>query len=368
MVHVERPEDNTVSRKKSVNRRTFFGLLLGAAAALAGIVSLNSILSKKPTTELNTLATTATAAPTLAKTTATSLAATMATSSSVASISSETGMASVVVVKGSANTDPQLLVDKALENLGGVEKLIPAGTNILVKPNVGFYEPDPTTDPRITAAVVKALKPTQPSQIIVGDSSLRGVDAGYALQVTGTRSQAEAAGAKVIDLTKDSVVNVDVPNGVATKSVSVFKTVRDSFVISVPRLKRHADTTVTISMKNMIGALPDSEKGRFHQVNLDQCVADFNSVLRPKLVIIDATKVMTKRGPSGGVMVQLNMLIASTDPVAADVIGAQLLFHAEGIADPSAAVGRIAHIQNAARLGVGIADPTRIQVLNVSIE
>ena len=132
--------------------------------------------------------------------------------------------------------------------------------------------------------------------------------------------------------------------------------------MSVPRLKRHTDTTVTISMKNMIGTVPDSEKGRFHQTNLDQCVADLNSALRPKLIIVDATKAMTITGPSGGVMVDLNLVIASTDPVAADVIAAQQLFQAEGLADTSSAVGSIVHIQDAAKSGVGVADPSRIHV------
>jgi len=361
---VESSNGKSEPRKRLVNRRTFFGLLIAAAAAVAGIVSIDSILSKNPAPETSTSTTVATPAATTTAPTPTVIKTDSSTS--IASFS-DTNVAQVVVVKGTANTDPQVLVDKALEALGGVENLVPAGMNILVKPNVGFYDKDPTTDPRITAAVVKALKAARPGQIVVGESSLRGVDAGYALQATGTRSLAEAAGAEVKDLTKDSVVSVTIPNGIAIKSVEVFKTVRDSFIVSVPKLKRHSDTTVTISMKNMMGTVPDSEKGRFHQTNLHQCVADLNSALRPKLVIVDATKAMTQRGPSGGVMVALNLVIASTDPVAADVIAAQQLFQAEGVADASTAVGRIEHIQDAAKIGVGVADPSRIQVLNVSV-
>ena len=360
---MERSNSKSESRKRPVNRRVFLGLLLGAAA-VAGVVSFDSILSKNAEPEAS--ASTAAAVPT-STTIALSPTVTKTVASTSTSLSSETNVAQVVVVKGAANTDPQLLVDKALEALGGVENLVPAGTNILVKPNVGFYETDATTDPRITAAVVKALKAAQPGQIVVGESSLRGVDTTYAFQTTGTKSLAEAAGAEVKDLTKDSVVSLVIPNGVAIKSVQVFKTARDSFIVSVPRLKRHTDTTVTISMKNMIGTVPDSEKGRFHQTNVDQCVADLNSALRPRLVIVDATKAMTKSGPSGGVMVDLNTVIASTDPVAADVIAAEQLFQAEGLTDTAGAVGNIVHIEAAAKIGVGVADPSRIQVLNLSL-
>jgi uncharacterized protein (DUF362 family) len=341
--------------KRPVSRRTFFGLLIGAAAAIGGIMSLDFILPKEA--EPETSRSTTVASPTVTETTS---------NTSTVSIS-EPNVVRVVVVKGTASVDRQVLVDKALEALGGVEKLVPTGTNILVKPNVGFYETDATTDPRITAAVVETLKRARPSQIVVGESALRGIDVDYALQITGTRSLAEAAGAEVRDLRKDTVVTVEVPNGLAIKSVNVFRTARDSFIVSVPRLKRHSATTVTISLKNMIGAAPDDEKGRFHQVNLNQCIADLNMALRPRLAIIDATEAMTRSGPSGGVMVELNLVLASTDPVAADLVAAEELFKAEGIADPSGAAASIEHIQNAARLGVGTADPSRIEVMNVSV-
>ena len=328
---------------RSVNRRTFFTLLVRAAAAIAGIISLDFIVPRN-------------------------VAASIVTKSSgVSMVSPETSLASVVIVKGTTDTDAQVYVDKALEALGGVEKLVPTGTNILIKPNVGFYDKDATTDPRITAAVVKALKRAQPNQIIVGESALRGIDVEHALQVTGTRSLAEAAGAEVRDLRKDDIVTVEIPNGVAIKSVTVFKTVRDSFIVSVPRLKRHSATTATISLKNMIGTLSDNEKGRFHQVNLNQCIADLSLALHPGLVVIDATRAMTKRGPSGGVMVDLNLVVASTDPVAADLIAAEELFKAEGTTDPRGAAISINHIQNAAQLGVGIADFSKIQVLTLNI-
>jgi uncharacterized protein (DUF362 family) len=202
----------------------------------------------------------------------------------------------------------------------------------------------------------------------VGDSSVRGNDVGYALQVTGTRSAAEEAGAEVRDFTKDQAVSVNLPKGVALKSVDVFRTVRDcSHIVNVPRLKRHSATTLTISLKNMIGTVTDNEKGHFHQVNLNQCIADLNSGVRPNLVIIDATKIMTKRGPTGGTMVESNMTIASLDPVAADVIAAEELFRAEGVNDPRSSVSRVEHIQKAAELGVGVAERSKIEIIDVRI-
>jgi uncharacterized protein (DUF362 family) len=351
---VDDPRGKQESSKKPIDRRTFFGLLMAAGTAIAGIVSIDFILPKNTRPETST-STTMTAPP-----------ATRSASSST--VSSQPNVVRVVVVKGTASVDPQVFVDKALEALGGVERIVPTDVNILVKPNVGFYEKEATTDPRITAAVVKALKRARSSRIVVGETALRGVDVEYALEMTGTKTLAEAAGAEVRDLRKDEVVNIEVPNGLAVKSINVFRTARDSFIVSVPRLKRHSATTVTISLKNMIGTVPDSQKGRFHQVNLDQSIADLNIALRPKLAIVDATRAMTRSGPSGGVMVDLNLVFASTDPVAVDLVAAEELFKAEGITDPRTAAASVSHIQTAAQLGVGVADLSKIEVLNVSVD
>jgi uncharacterized protein (DUF362 family) len=66
-------------------------------------------------------------------------------------------------------------------------------------------------------------------------------------------------------------------------------------------------------------------------------------------------------------MVDLNLVVASTDPVAADLVAAEELFKAEGNTNPRGAAISINHIQNAAQLGVGTADFSKIQVLTLNI-
>ena len=335
----------------AVSRRTFLKLL---AAGVSGffVARLFDFLATK-TIETQTGTVTATVTKTV----------TAATTVGPASKS-----AKVVMVRGAPNVGPQALVDKALELLGGVEKLVPMGASVLVKPNVGFYEKDAVTDPQVIAAVIRSLKRAKPARIVVGESSVRGYDTEHALRVTDMRGVAEEAGAEVRDLRKDPAVSVGLPKGRAITSVDVFKTVHDSsYIVNMPRLKRHSATVTTICLKNMMGALPDSEKGRFHQVNLSQCIADLNSVIRPNLVVIDATRAMTRRGPTGGIMVDINLVIASLDPVAADAVAAEELFKAEGVSDPRGAVSRIEHIQRAAELGIGVADSSKIEVLEVTL-
>jgi len=347
-----KPEtDKNTFSGNPIGRRSFLKLLVAGAAVLAGLKALDLILPKhaEPETRITT-------------------SASVVTTTASAGTTSPPKGSVVVIVRGPMGVNPQLLVDKGLEMLGGVEKLIPSGASLLVKPNLGFYEKDATTDPRVTSAVIRALRRAAPTRVIVGDSSVRGNDVEYAFQVTGTRSAAEEAGAEVRDFRKDQMVSVNLPKGVAMSSVNVFKTVRDcSYIVNVPRLKRHSATVLTISLKNMMGTVPDSEKGRFHQVNLNQCIADLNSAVRPNLVIVDATRIMTRRGPTGGIMVESNMIIASLDPVAADVIAAEELFRAEGVNDVRSSISRVEHIQKAAELGVGVADRSKIEIVDVKI-
>jgi len=348
-------EPRDTKRDKSlpavVSRRTFLKLLAAGVSGFLAARSFDFLVPK--TTETQTSTVTATVTKTVTATT---------------TVGPASKSANVVMVRVVPNVSPQALVEKALELLGGVEKLVPIGASILVKPNVGFYERDAVTDPRITAAVIRSLKQVKPARIVVGESSVRGYDTEHALSVTDTRGIAEEAGAEVRDLRKDPAVSVSLPKGRAITSVDIFKTVHDSsYIVNIPRLKRHSATVTTICLKNMMGTLPDSEKGRFHQVNLSQCIADLNSVIRPNLVVIDATRAMTKRGPTGGTMVDLNLVIASLDPVAADAVAAEELFKAEGVSDPRGAVSRIEHIQKAAELGIGVADRSRIEVLDVTL-
>jgi len=275
----------------------------------------------------------------------------------------------VSVVKGTSATNRRALVEKALESIGGIQKILPNGSRVLVKPNVGFYSRDATTEPDVVASMVEIVKKTNPEALIVGDSSMRGYDTTHAFEFSGIAEAVKNLGFECRNLAKDSVETLDIPNGVAIRKVSTYRTVREStFIISVPKLKRHSTTTVTISLKNMLGLITDDEKGRFHREGIDQSIADLNSALKPNLVVIDATRVMTDTGPTGGEMVELNTIIASRDPVAADLIAAERLFALEGASSPKDAADGIVHIQKAAELGVGFADRSKIKVFEGTLD
>jgi uncharacterized protein (DUF362 family) len=120
-------------------------------------------------------------------------------------------------------------------------------------------------------------------------------------------------------------VKIEIPNGEALKSITVPRIVTESAIISAAKLKTHLNTKVTLGMKNMFGLLPDKLKGKYHMKGISKVVVDINSVLRSALTVIDGFMGMEGQGPVDGTPVQMNLIIAGTDPVATDATAARVM-------------------------------------------
>ena len=116
----------------------------------------------------------------------------------------------------------------------------------------------------------------------------------------------------------------------------------------MPIVKNHSLSVCTIGMKNFYGIL-GGRRSQLHQ-HIDQSIVDLACFCRPTLVVVDATRVMFRGGPTGGSLDNVavkNCVICATDQVAADARGAEFL----GI-DPS----RVGHIMLAYKNGLGKID------------
>lgn len=267
----------------------------------------------------------------------------------------------VSIVRG---RDVGEMVRRAVEALGGVRKVVKPGSRVLIKPNVGFNRPEAVTSPEVLRAVIEVVREADPREIVVAESAVRGYDTSSNFEMTGISNVARELNVHLIDLDRvDKVVKVNV-EGKLLREVSVFKRALDAdVIISVPKLKRHSQAVVTISLKNMMGVVPDDQKGMFHVIGLHQCIADLNTVVRPDLAIVDAIDVMTVSGPGIGKMVPGNAILASEDPVALDLVAAEYLFELEGHESPLDAAENIPHIKLAAELGIGTNDVSKIELI-----
>ena len=126
-------------------------------------------------------------------------------------------------------------------------------------------------------------------------------------------------------------------------------------VVSMPKMKTHHWTQVTLSLKNLFGTLPGRvygwPKNVLHWAGIERSILDIAGAVRPAYAIVDGIVGMEGNGPISGEAVAAGVLVFADDPVAADAVGAQLMGR-----DPD----EIPYIAEAGRF-LGVADLDRIE-------
>jgi uncharacterized protein (DUF362 family) len=205
----------------------------------------------------------------------------------------------VAVVKGKRGHEP---VFKALDLIDYKSALAGYDT-VLIKVNFitdKSWDTGATTDPIVVEAIIKKLEDL-PVKVYVVESDATITNADKAFEATGMKDMCSRNGVEWLNLryVKDKV-KLEVPNGEVLKSITVPRLVTESAVISAAKLKTHANTTVTLGMKNMFGLLPDKFKGKYHMKGISNVVVDINTVLKPALTVIDGFVGMEGAGPTDG--------------------------------------------------------------------
>jgi len=285
----------------------------------------------------------------------------------------------VSIVKG---TDVEAMAQEAIDLIGGIESVVKPGDVVLIKPNChGPHPPEDhiTVDPRLVAAVVKICKKAKPKEVIVGeDSSLGGTMLSF--EVSGIKDAVERAGVdRLVDFETDEFVSMEIPQGKILKRIDRPKTLATCDVlISMPVIKTHHGTKMTGSLKNMMGSLSRAGKNFIHQIGLYEAIADINKARRPDLVVADMIVAMEGMGPIagrtvvvqpdgtraiweivGGVLVPLDLVIASKDPVASDATCARIMKF-----DPE----EVDHLRFAYEHGLGNIKADQIEIRGKPIE
>ena len=261
-----------------------------------------------------------------------------------------------VVARGN---DSRAMIEAALKSMGGIEKFIKPGERVLVKPNAGFDRPPilgATTSPAVIAAVVELCVAAGAREVIVSDNPINSPEASFAR--TGIAKATEQSGGKVRYLT-DRDFRETAVGGVAIGNFPVTAGILEEVdrVIGVPTLKDHNLSGMSFAMKNWYGLLGEG-RNRFHQ-DVHNVIADLALMIRPTLIVGDATRILMRHGPTGGSPADVKpggTIIMATDAVAVDALGIELL--GRTIRDcPS--------IILAAERGIGVADPQTLRYAEV---
>jgi uncharacterized protein (DUF362 family) len=214
------------------------------------------------------------------------------------------------------------MVRRAFDLVGGADKFIAPGDCVVVKPNASFANPDSwgnNTNPEVVSAVCRLAREAGARKVLVLDYPLlRGAEA---LELNGVaRAVSEVRGARLSVLGQEHQFReITVPGGEALKKVAVAREVLDAdCLINVPVAKAHDAVAASIGLKNLMGVIWD--RAAFHtMMEINRAVADLALAVRPRLTLVDMTRVMTTNGPKGpGEVDTPNLVTLSTDPVAAD--------------------------------------------------
>ena len=230
----------------------------------------------------------------------------------------------VSIVKGS---DAQEMVDEALSHLGGVEALIKPGSVVVIKPNAGHPSPPETsvnTNPAVVAAIIRAVRRSDPKEIILTEAAAVRMDTLKAFEASGIAKAAEEAGVdRIVDIKRldpQELVEVKVPD-----ADQIFKFRLPKFlleadcVIGAPIFKTHVSMVFTGAVKGMKGTVDDKMHRRMHFVNLAQALFDLLTVVPFHLSIVDMIRPQEGMGPmTSGTPVDFGAIVAGTNPVAVD--------------------------------------------------
>jgi uncharacterized protein (DUF362 family) len=264
--------------------------------------------------------------------------------------------------------DVLTMVRRAVELIGGIERLGLKGQRTLVKPNVVSGEAPPaTTDPRVVKAVVELVKQAGARHLAVGDmSAVLALPTRPNLERTGMARVASEAGAELLAFDEGEWVEVHPPGAELATTVYVAKAAYEAErLISVPVIKTHRSASFSCALKNTVGCVHGKNKPwAYGSAGWEPAVAELNLAVRPQLFVVDGLQSMVKGGPWSGEAAPTSVILASGDPVATDVVALGLL-KAFGRWEPVASkdVWEQTQIRRAIALGLGARGPGEVRLL-----
>lgn len=222
------------------------------------------------------------------------------------------------------------------------------GKSVLLKPNLVDYIPGGhiNTHPLLVAAAAEGFKRLRARSVVVGEGPGHQRDTYLVLHESGLLEQLSRVSVPFVDLNRDCVIKRKLRADYSgLHEIWLPRTILEAdFIVSMPKIKTHHWSGVTLSMKNMFGVVPGVKygwpKNILHWKGIEQCIVDICATVPIHFVIADGIVAMEGNGPLAGSPRHLDKLVLADDPVAADATCARLM----GLVPE-----RVAHITAAAK-------------------
>ncbi len=264
------------------------------------------------------------------------------------------------VLSVATGADPEAITRRAIQELGGMGLFVSRGDKVMIKPNIGWDrvpEQAATTNPFVVATLVTLCLEAGAAKVYVLDNTINDPRRCYVR--SGIKEAAEKAGAECPFVEDFNFKKAEV-GGELIKQWPVYQPALEvDKIINAPIAKHHSLSRLTVGMKNFYG-LMGGRRNQLHQ-DVHLSIAEMTRFFAPTLTVVDAVRILTANGPSGGSLTdvkQTDTVIASLDPVAADSRAAGLF----GI-DPA----EIRYLTLGQQMGLGSISPDASLVREVSL-
>ncbi len=243
-------------------------------------------------------------------------------------------------------TDYFEMTKRLLSEAGLSDMIGERDASVGIKPNlVAASAPSQgaTTHGEVVAGLLAYLQEQGFSRITVMEGSWVGADTMRSLRAAGYDQVLKRYQVPFVDLQKDGFREYDA-SGMKIKVCDAALSV--DFMINVPVLKGHCQTTVTCALKNNKGVIPNSEKRRFHTLGLHKPIAHLNTVAKNDFILVDNI-CGDLDFEEGGNPVPMDRILGFADPVLCDAFVCDTM---------GFSVSEVPYIGMAEALGVGSSD------------
>ncbi len=270
--------------------------------------------------------------------------------------------AAYLAVARGTDADPAELTRRAIAALGGIERFVQKGDDVIVKPNIcnAYHGPEyaSTTNPQVVAAIVALCLGAGAKRVRVMDFPFGGTPQA-AYERSGIGQAVGEVGGIMEVMSPIKFAETPIPQGKDIQKWRIYADVLEADVlINVPIAKHHNLAGLTLALKNAMGVI---DRRQSLHINLHQRLADLATVIRPRLTVMDAVRILVANGPTGGNLddvKKLDTVIASTDIVAVDAYSTTLFGK-----QPS----DIGYIKAAAGMGLGQMDLSAIKIEEIAL-
>lgn len=262
----------------------------------------------------------------------------------------------VVSIVRVRNDKVEMAVEEAIELLGGMKRITKGKHTVMLKPNLVSTQVSATTKPQVIRTLAQLLKRAG-KEVSIGEGSaaapkfnMIGMEVcrtrkreildpmqQYVFDQLGYTELAKAERVPLVNLHSGELVDVRVPGAFVFDKVTLHRSLAEADLLcSVPMMKTHQLATVTLGMKNLVGVFPgtvyQAVRGQMHDLTSKiepsgtaAAIVDMVRANKLGLVVIDGSTAMEGNGPTMGKLVKMDLIVAGTNPLAADMVAASVM-------------------------------------------